>query len=435
MCAISFVYRLNEHVKDHDLLPTNQSAYRQFHSCESALLRLVNDILDWMEHQEVTAMIAVDLSAAFDTVDHSILIKVLEYQYGVNGTALKWIDSYLRPRSCRVNVSSTTSSERQLECSVPQGSCLGPWLYLVYAGTLFDIIPPSITVYGFADDHTANKRFVPTLTNEMDAIRDLQDCAVHINTWMNSNKLKMNNAKTEFILFGSRHQLSKCQTKEIIICGDVIKSKTCIRYLGAFLDETLNFKDHITKKCKTAMMNYYKIKCIRSYLSKEATETLVLSLVISHLDYCNVILFGISQTDLYKLQRIQNMCAKLVLNRSKYDSAKQALFDLHWLPIKARITFKILTYMYNCHVGNAPSYLINLLNPQVSKRSLRSSESSIGCYAVPYNKKKTFSDRSFSTIGPKLWNELGTNVRNSESLDTFKCRLKTLYFENYFELF
>ncbi|VDI82656.1 Hypothetical predicted protein [Mytilus galloprovincialis] len=407
-CAL---YRLNEHVKDHDLLPTNQSAYRQFHSCESALLRLVNDILDGMEHQEVTAMIAVDLSAAFDTVDHSILIKVLEYQYGVNGTALKWIDSYLRPRSCRVNVSSTTSSERQLECSVPQGSCLGPWLYLVYAGTLFDIIPPSITVYGFADDHTANKRFVPTLTNEMDAIRDLQDCAVHINTWMNSNKLKMNNAKTEFILFGSRHQLSKCQTKEIIICGDVIKSKTCIRYLGAFLDETLNFKDHITKKCKTAMMNYYKIKCIRSYLSKEATETLVLSLVISHLDYCNVILFGISQTDLYKLQRVQNMCAKLVLNRSKYDSAKQALFDLHWLPIKARITFKILTYMYNCHVGNAPSYLINLLNPQVSKRSLRSSESSIGCYAVPYNKKKTFSDRSFSTIGPKLWNELGTNVK------------------------
>lgn len=91
--------------------------------------------------------------------------------------------------------------------------------------------------------------------------------------------------------------------------------------------------------------------------------------------------------------------------------------------------------MYNCHVGNAPSYLINLLNPQVSKRSLRSSESSIGCYAVPYNKKKTFSDRSFSTIGPKLWNEQGTNVRNSESLDIFKCRLKTLYFENYFELF
>ncbi|CAG2229999.1 unnamed protein product [Mytilus edulis] len=221
-CAL---YRLNEHVKDHDLLPINQSAYRQFHSCESALLRLVNDILDGMEHQEVTAMIAVDLSAAFDTVDHSILINVLEYQYGVNGTALKWIDSYLRPRSCRVNVSSTTSSERQLECSVPQGSCLGPWLYLVYAGTLFDIIPPSITVYGFADDHTANKRFVPTLTNEMDAIRDLQDCAVLINTWMNSNKLKMNNAKTEFILFGSRQQLSKCQTKQIIICGDVITSK------------------------------------------------------------------------------------------------------------------------------------------------------------------------------------------------------------------
>ena len=141
-------------------------------------------------------------------------------------------------------------------------------------------------------------------------------------------------------------------------------------------------------------------------MSKEDTETLVLSLVISHLDYCNAILFGISQSELSKLQRIQNMCAKLVLNRSKYDSSRNALFDLHWLPIKARIRFKILTYMHNCSVGNAPSYLTEILSHKVSKRTLGSSEWSIGCYEVPYNKNKTFSDRSFSMIGPKLWNEL-----------------------------
>ena len=140
------LYRLNQHVQANDLLPTNQSAYRQFHSCESALLRLVNDILGGMEFQEVTALIAIDLSAAFDTVDHGILLKVLECQYGVCGSALEWIDSYLRPRSCRVTVNSAVSSERGLDCSVPQGSCLGPWLYLTYAGTIFDIVPPSVTV-------------------------------------------------------------------------------------------------------------------------------------------------------------------------------------------------------------------------------------------------------------------------------------------------
>ena len=143
------------------------------------------------------------------------------------------------------------------------------------------------------------------------------------------------------------------------------------------------------------MRNFFKIKSIRKYLTKEASEILALSLVISHLDYCNVILYGISQSELSKLQRIQNMCAKLVLNRSKYDSSKQALFDLHWLPVKARITFKILTYMYNYSVNNAPSYLTDLLTQKVSKRALRSSESSVGCYTVPYNKKNTFLTEAF----------------------------------------
>jgi hypothetical protein len=428
------LYRLNKHVNDQNLLPKNQSAYRQFHSCESALLRLVNDLLDGMEHQEVTALIALDLSAAFDTVDHDILIEVLNKQYGVCGTALEWVDSYLRPRSCCVRVGETVSTPRNLKCSVPQGSCLGPWLYLTYAGTIFDIVPPSISIFGFADDHTANIRFQPTKRNEENAIQELSNCARVINDWMNGNKLKMNSSKTEYIMFGSRQQLSKCKTKEIDICGDKVKVQKCIRYLGAFLDETLNFKEHVKRKCKSAMFNYFKIKSIRKFLTKEATEILVLSLVISHLDYCNVILYGISQAEIGKLQRIQNMCAKLVLNRNMQDSSKQALYELHWLPIKARINFKILTYMYNCSVGNAPQYLIELLSIKESKRTLRSSDSSVGCYAIPYNKKKTFSDRSFSTVGPKLWNQLPINIRQSESVVTFKKQLKTHLFRDFSEL-
>lgn len=196
----SALYRLNQHVNENNLLPKNQSAYRQFHSCESALLRLVNDLLDGMEHQEVTALIAIDLSAAFDTVDHDILINVLRTQYGVCGVALDWVDSYLRPRSCCVKVNQTVSSQRNLNCSVPQGSCLGPWLYLTYAGTIFDIIPPNISVFGFADDHTAIIRFKPTSAEEEKAaIHELQECAVIINDWMNANKLKMNASKLSLL--------------------------------------------------------------------------------------------------------------------------------------------------------------------------------------------------------------------------------------------
>jgi len=108
------------------------------------------------------------------------------------------------------------------------------------------------------------------------------------------------------------------------------------------------------------MYNYLKIKSIRKYLTKEATEILVLSLVISHLDYCNLILYGTAQCEINKMQRIQNMCAKLVLGRQKYDSSKDALYELHWLPVKARITFKLLTFMYNCSVGHMPKYLAHI---------------------------------------------------------------------------
>ncbi len=183
------------------------------------------------------------------------------------------------------------------------------------------------------------------------------------------------------------------------------------------------------------MLNFFKIKSIRKYLTEDATETLVLSLVISHLDYCNVILYGIPDSDLSKLQRIQNMCAKLVLNRRRRDSSKQALYDLHWLPIKARINFKILTYMFNCHTGNAPTYLIELLTPKVQRRSTRSSESCIECHNVPFNKRKIFSDRSFSKIGPKLWNNLPLSLKQLSSIECFKRNLKTHLFKDYFSLF
>ena len=179
------------------------------------------------------------------------------------------------------------------------------------------------------------------------------------------------------------------------------------------------------------MFNYLRIRNIRRYLTDDATNILVLSLVMSHLDYCNAILFGLPQCDLNKMQRIQNMCAKLVLRLRKYDSSKQALFQLHWLPIKARIEFKILTVMYNCSKGQAPEYLTELLHEQVSGRRLRSADQISGCFEVPFNKCKTFGDRGFRTVGPLLWNRLPCDLKNSKSIDTFKKDLKHTFFRNF----
>jgi len=132
------------------------------------------------------------------------------------------------------------------------------------------------------------------VTNEHNAIKQVEDSAVIINDWMNANKLNMKTTKTEFIMFGSKAQLGKCSTKEIDIAGDKIPNVSVIRYLGAYLDEGLKFSTLVKTKCRTAMLNYFRIRNIRKYLTQDATKILVLSLVISNLDYCNAILFGIS---------------------------------------------------------------------------------------------------------------------------------------------
>ena len=151
--------QFNRHTELYHLMPSYQSAYWQYHSCETSLVKLTNDILWSMEEQNITAVLALNLSAAFDMVDHDILLQVLKNQYGIDGKALNWYDSYLCPRSCMVQVKGSTSTLQPLEFSVPQGSCGGPVLYSAYASTLRLVVSPPLNLNGFADDHSINISF------------------------------------------------------------------------------------------------------------------------------------------------------------------------------------------------------------------------------------------------------------------------------------
>ena len=180
-------------------------------------------------------------------------------------------------------------------------------------------IPENIDLHGYADDHALKTRFVPT-QNEAMAIATLEKCTRQIKVWMDSNKLKMNTSKTEFILFGANKQLKKCLTTNLSVDNEAIDKTSQIKYLGACLDESLNFKDQIKNKCKSAMWNLQRIKSIRSILTKEACKTLVMGLIISQLDYANCLYIGQSECDVKKLQRIQNIAAKIVLKRVEIQS-------------------------------------------------------------------------------------------------------------------
>ena len=214
--------QLNEHCSNQDLMLSYQSAYRANHSCETSILKLCDDILWAMERQEIMALVALDLSTAFDTVNHSVLLNVLHNQFGITGNALNWYDTYLRPHQCYVEITGSRSQSRMIDFSVPQGSCAGPVLYSIYASTLHTVIQEGIDLNGFVDDHNVKKAFkAGNKVDEEEVISDLEMCTTRINNGMNVNRLKMNADKMEFILFGSRYHLPKCETSSINICGNI----------------------------------------------------------------------------------------------------------------------------------------------------------------------------------------------------------------------
>ena len=322
------------------------------------------------------------------------------------------------------------SAPIDLPFSFPQGSCAGPTLYSVYASTLREVIqdplsqskgttnqipaPESdsnwqlssgrpIDLHRFADDHAYKKGFPGnSRESEVKTIKDLEQCATRIKSWMDGNTLKMNNGKTKFIMFGSKYQLNKCVTHQININGVPVQSADVIRYLGAWMDKHLSLKHHVKLKCKVAMFNLIRIKTLRSYLMESTCNILVMSLVMSHIDYANSILMKLPDCVLGQMQRVQDIAAKIVMGKSKYDSYTQCHKALHWLPIKDHIEHKLLTLLvHKCVHGEAPQYLKDLISELKSNRQGLRSANEYKKLSVPCTRRSTFADRGFSVNGPK----------------------------------
>ena len=283
-----------------------------------------------------------------------------------------------------------TQKEHQLPFFVPQGSVVGPVLYNAYASTLQHVVQSPIKLYGFADDHTIKDSFMPDniIDSESYVITTVESCITSIKHWMDGNRLKMNSAKTDLILIGSRQQLVKCKTTSILADDEIVQRSLIIKYLGALIDERLSFKQFINSKCRMAMWNLQKLKAIRNVLTDDACKTLISALVLLHLDYANVILIGLPEVDIKKMQIVQNMAAKLVLNCSTMESLICCLRNLHWLPIRARIEHKLLTMTYKCLIGEAPDYLSDLLSVITESRRMLRSSNKYKQLVVPRVKKK-----------------------------------------------
>ena len=410
-----------------------QSSYRQFHSVETAITKIYNDLIINKAQGKCTLLILLDLSAAFDTVNHSLLLNDL-HNLGIGGRVLDWFRSYLLNREFSVLINDTLSDRGRMDTGVPQGSILGPVLFIIYTTQLHSILNQFNVSFHFYADDTQIYLEVENLEENLDLIRNVYGL---VRDWMYDRKLKMNIEKTECILIGSSVNLRNCTSLESFTIDDIqIALSNKVKSLGVVFDEHLSMRDQVSNVKKKVYGNLINLSRISGFLDRDTRLKLVHGLVLSSLDFCNSIYYGLPNSVLHGLQIALNAAARLVMDMPRYsrDSVTAICIDLHFLPIRARIEYKICLLTYKAVKFGQPKYLADLLAPKVQNpiHHLRSSEDAEMLHE-PFLFRVQVGDRSFASCAPRLYNSLPLRIRSITEINAFKKELKTHLFLNAYD--
>ena len=305
-----------------DLLPRSQSGFRGNHSTETALFKVLSDILMAADIGMVSLLGLLDMSAAFDTVDHDILICRLETSFGIMSMALAWLRFFLMKRTQQVVFNGHSSSKVTVSSFVPQGSVLGPLLFLLYTADIPLIASEHrIEAHFYADDGQLSLFGRAGEAESM--ISRVTECIADINTWMSSNRLKFNSDKTQFIWLGSRYQRQKVDITSIQLG---VKFQSNVNDLEVIIDDLLSMKDHVQRICQSSYCQLRQLRTVRKSLSMESCEALIHAFVSSRLDYCNSLLYGINKL-LDMLQSVLRASDRLIFRKRKFDSISLEIRD------------------------------------------------------------------------------------------------------------
>jgi hypothetical protein len=393
----------------------------------------MNDIIRSTDNGQITALVLLDLSAAFDTVDHTTLIEVLHRRFAVNGQPLIWFQSYLSDRTQTFSTSCSQSAPINVDCSVPQGSVLGPLEFISYTENISEIFESNKVIHHlFADDKQLLKSSGIQDINNVQQL--LISCISDVRDWCSSRRLQLNATKTELIWFGSRCNLNKLSNTDLTLTvgNDVIQPVSVVRDLGVYLDSELTMKQHIRRITRSCFFQLRRLRQIRRSAGPEVTKKLVSALILSRLDYCNAALAGLPQSTIQPLQRVQNTAARLISNTGRRKHITPVLKELHWLPVNLRIKYKLCLLMHLIHTHQCPQYLqqiVSLTSISATRPGLRSSSGL--SYYKPWIRTK-FGERAFSVAGPAAWNSLPFSLQATINTNSFKRQLKTHLFNSHY---
>ena len=415
--------QLQDHLSSQNLYPESQSAYRKGYSCETALLKVVNDIQKEVEKQNMVALVMLDLSSAFDTIDKDLLLEKLENDFGFTAQVLNWLESYLSFRTFSVRVVDVDGARVLMIYGVPQGSILGPLLFVLYVHDLVDIAKShGFKANLYADDSSIYVGFNP-LMETTNTMLSLQNCISDIQCWMNKNFLKINIDKTQVIFFG-RYQELNLYSVEIKLGIKSFKSEeSTVKSLGVILDSKLSMNAMVSYITKTCYNNLKKLQSIRFYIPEHTKIMLIKSLIISRIDYCSILLVNVAKTVISRLQRIINAAVRFVYKLRRSQSVREYVKRAHILPMESRIKYKCCITVFKIIHGLSAEYLTDMINPNIINRTnLRS-----GTDTLILRKPGTVKCIEHGMI--ENWNSLPKQIRHLRTIDIFEKELKTYFFQ------
>ena len=412
--------QLYTYVNENNFLYTYQSGFRPLHSTLTALLDITNEWCFNIDKGMVNGVLFLDLKKAFDTVDHVILLTKLRY-YGVETDTVNWFTSYLQNRQQVCYANGITSSIDYITCGVPQGSILGPLLFLIYINDISKCLDYGVARL-FADDTnlTFSGCSFPALQNKMS--KDLKGIA----SWLSANRLTLNVQKTDFMVIGSRQRVASLEEDiALSLLGTELEKVNSVKCLGVDIDEYLTWDNHMLSIRKKVTRNLGVLRRVKPFLKTENLIVIYRSIIEPYFTYCCIVWDSISETQIANLQKLQNRAARIITGASYLQRSSDVLCELGWMTLEAMRKRQKAILMFKILNGLTPPYLSQMFTHSASFHDygLRSSRMNL---ALPKS-RTDFYRNSFSFTGAKIWNELPNSLKEETSLKRFMGKLDHYY--------
>ena len=419
---------LYDYLTANKLLGDEQYGFRSLHSTAMALGKMCNQWLMNMDNRNLSAVVFVDIRKAFDAVDHTILLQKLNC-YGIQGDSVKLLESYLTNRLQCCSVNGDVSPLKIIQCGVPQGSILGPLLFIVCMNDLPNNVN-NVDITMSADD----TNFMRSISS-LNEIKDELIPSLHkVYNWLRCNRFSFNTVKTEFMIIGTANgleKLDKCPVSTPYLISSAsdchIRRVRCVKYLGIIVDDILTWEERIEDISVKIKRGIGILKVTGKFVKRESLILTYRTFIEPYLRYCSTVWGQCNETQKDKLQALQNKAARTIAKVKFHDADHiRRLQDLGWLNVRRLLQLDMVVFMYKCQNKLMTDSITNLFRRVDSVHSYQTRAAKSGNSYIPKSLHSS-AQTSISNKGAKVWNEIPCEIRDCGTIHSFKEKLREHY--------